>query len=142
MEKSSVISAECVNRVFFGRQAEWFSLKIWAPFFCLFVFKLKKKNYLFIIWLHRVLVAAGRLLSCGMHVGSSSLTRDRTWPPLHWGRGVSTTAPPGKSVAHFGLGAAGQKCGKVSSRWPRLGGSSNMPCLVCRTSSFKRSFKL
>ena len=33
------------------------------------------------IWLHRVLVTAGKLLSCGMHVGSSSLTRDRTWPP-------------------------------------------------------------
>ena len=24
---------------------------------------------------------AGGLLSCGMHVGSSSLTRNRTWPP-------------------------------------------------------------
>ena len=43
--------------------------------------------YLF-IWLLRVLVAAGRLLSCsmrtlscGMHVGSSSLTRDRTRAP-------------------------------------------------------------
>ena len=42
------------------------------------------QTYLF-IWLHRVLVAAGGLLSCGMwtlscgmHVGSSSLTRDRT----------------------------------------------------------------
>ena len=43
--------------------------------------------YLF-IWLCRVLVAAGRLLShgmqtlsCSMHVGSSSLSRDRTWAP-------------------------------------------------------------
>ena len=43
--------------------------------------------YLF-IWLHRVLVVAGGLLgcgtwtlSCGMHVGSSSLTRDWTWAP-------------------------------------------------------------
>ena len=40
------------------------------------------------IWLHWVLVAAGRFLSCGMrtlscsmHVGSSSLTRDRNWAP-------------------------------------------------------------
>ena len=47
--------------------------------FCVF-----KNIYLF-IWLPRVLVAAGGLLSCGMrtltcgmHVGSSSLTRDRT----------------------------------------------------------------
>ena len=45
------------------------------------------KIYLF-IWLHQVLVAAGRLLSCGlrtlscgMHVGSSSLTRARTRAP-------------------------------------------------------------
>ena len=45
------------------------------------------KIYLF-IWLHQVLVAAGRLLSCGlrtlscgMHVGSSSLTRARTLAP-------------------------------------------------------------
>ena len=43
--------------------------------------------YLF-IWLCRVLVVAGSLLSCGMwtlscgmHVGSSSLTRDRAWAP-------------------------------------------------------------
>ena len=36
--------------------------------------------YLF-IWLHQVLVAAGGLLSCGMHVASSSLTRDQTWSP-------------------------------------------------------------
>ena len=36
--------------------------------------------YLF-IWLHWVLGAAGGLLSCGMHVGSSSLTRDRTQAP-------------------------------------------------------------
>ena len=37
-------------------------------------------QYLF-IWLHQVSVAAGRLLSCGMQVGSSSLTRDRIWAP-------------------------------------------------------------
>ena len=43
--------------------------------------------YLFIC-LHRVLAAAGGLRSCGMrtlscdvHVGSSALTRDRTWAP-------------------------------------------------------------
>ena len=48
-------------------------------------------SYLFIylfIWLHWVFVAARGLLSCGMqtlscgmHVGSSSLTRDQTWAP-------------------------------------------------------------
>ena len=44
--------------------------------------------YLF-IWLHRVLVAAGgflscgmRTLSCGMHEGSSSLASDRTQTPI------------------------------------------------------------
>ena len=44
--------------------------------------------YLLFIWLHWVLVAARWLLSCGMgtlssgmHVGSSSLTRDRTQAP-------------------------------------------------------------
>ena len=42
----------------------------------------------FFFWLRRVWVAAGgllscgmRTLSCGMHVGSSSLTRDQTWAP-------------------------------------------------------------
>ena len=41
-----------------------------------------------LIRLHQVLVAAGRplscgsrTLSCGTHVGSSSLSRDRTWAP-------------------------------------------------------------
>ena len=33
------------------------------------------------IWLLQVLVVAGRLLSCGMHVGSSSLTSNRTQAP-------------------------------------------------------------
>ena len=35
----------------------------------------------FFFWLRRVLVAAGGLLSFGMHVGSSSLTRDQTHIP-------------------------------------------------------------
>ena len=39
-----------------------------------------KKNYLF-IWLCWVLVAAGGLLSCGMHVASSSWTRGGTQAP-------------------------------------------------------------
>ena len=53
----------------------------------LFLNKFLKKIYLF-IWLHWFLVAAHGLLSCGMwtlscsmRVGSSSLTRDRTWAP-------------------------------------------------------------
>ena len=52
----------------------------------------------------RVLVEAGGLLgcgmwtlSCGMHVGSSSLTRDWTQAPPPWEHGVLTTVPPGKS---------------------------------------------
>ena len=40
------------------------------------------------IWLQRVLVAA---------YGSSSLTRDWTWVPLHWVCGVLATQPSGKS---------------------------------------------
>ena len=65
--------------------------------------------YLF-IYLHLVLVAAGGLLSCGMwslscgmHMGSSSLTRDRTWAPCI-GSAVLSTVPPGKSL-HFLKGA-------------------------------------
>ena len=53
--------------------------------------------------LHRVLVAAGglfscgmRTLSCGMHVGSSSLTRDQTPAPCI-GNTVLSIVPPGKS---------------------------------------------
>ena len=38
-----------------------------------------------------------RTLSCSMHVGSSSPTRSNPGP-LHWERGVLTTAPPGKSL--------------------------------------------
>ena len=59
--------------------------------------------YLF-IWLHQVLVAAGRILSCGMrtlscsmYVGSGSLSRNQTPGPLHWEHRVLYTAPPGKS---------------------------------------------
>ena len=50
---------------------------------------LLKKIFIYLfIWLHQALVSAGRLLSCGMrtlscgmHVGSSSLFRDRTQAP-------------------------------------------------------------
>ena len=52
-----------------------------------FIFNYFFRIYL-LIWLCPVLVAAGSLLSCGrqtlsygMHVGSSSLTTDRTWAP-------------------------------------------------------------
>ena len=55
-------------------------LYIYIDIFLIFI-------YLF-IWLHQVLVAAGRVLrcgirtlSCGMHVGSSSLSRERTRAP-------------------------------------------------------------
>ena len=44
------------------------SYQIWMPF-------------IYFIWLHWVLVVACQLLSCSMHVGSSSLTRDRTQAP-------------------------------------------------------------
>ena len=37
--------------------------------------------FLIFIWLRWVLVAAGGFLSCGLHVGSSSPARDRTWAP-------------------------------------------------------------
>ena len=46
-----------------------------------------KNIYLFIIYLFWpcwVLVAACRLLSCGMHAGSSSPTRAQTWAPCTW----------------------------------------------------------
>ena len=39
-----------------------------------------------------LLVAACGLLSCSIHVGSSSLTRDRTQAPLHWEHGVILTS--------------------------------------------------
>ena len=36
------------------------------------------------------------------HVGSSFLTKDGTWHPLHWEHKVLATGPPGKSlVSHF-----------------------------------------
>ena len=53
-------------------------------------------KYLF-IWLCGVLVNGMQTPSCGMHVGSSSLTRDRTRGPLHWECEVLSTTPPGKS---------------------------------------------
>ena len=40
-------------------------------------------------------------LSCGMHAGSSSLTRDRTPGPLHWEHGVLPTGPPGSPLNTF-----------------------------------------
>ena len=56
---------------------------------CLFRSSAHFKKYIYLfIWLCLVLIAAGgllscgmRTLSCGMHVGSSSLTRDQTWAP-------------------------------------------------------------
>ena len=54
----------------------------------------------------RGLLSCGmRTLSCGMPVGSNSLTRDRTPGPLHWEHGVLTTAPPGKSHTHSFISA-------------------------------------
>ena len=47
---------------------------------------------------HRLLSCGMRTLSCGMHVGSSSLDQGSNLGPLHWERGVSTTAPPGKYI--------------------------------------------
>ena len=58
-----------------------------VSYLCLFFF-------FFLVFIY--LVASG--LSCGMHVGSSSLTRDRTRAPSPWERGVLSTAPPGKSL--------------------------------------------
>ena len=54
------------------------------------------------VWLCRVLVVTREIFSFGMwsqlwHVGSSSLTRDRTRAPLHWDRRVLATGPPGSS---------------------------------------------
>ena len=45
-----------------------------------------------------VCVACGNSLSCGMYVGSSSLTEDQTWAPCI-GVWVLATALPGKSLA-------------------------------------------
>ena len=55
----------------------------WSP--ALLIFKLVFLSFFFniylFIWLRQVLLAAGGLLSCGMQVGSSSLTRDQTRVP-------------------------------------------------------------
>ena len=56
------------------------------PLFFFFFFKslghpLFLKNIYLFIWLRRVLVPACGLPSCNMHVGSGSLTRDRTQVP-------------------------------------------------------------
>ena len=40
-----------------------------------------KKKFIYLSRLCQVLVVACRLLSCSMHAGSSSLTRDQTWAP-------------------------------------------------------------
>ena len=71
---------------------------------------------IYLFWLHQVLVAARGIfvaaclvaicgllscgmqtLSCSMHVGSSSLTRDQTWAPCIGNMGVSPTGPQGMS---------------------------------------------
>ena len=41
----------------------------------------KKKIFIYLFWLHRVLLEVRGLLSCGMHAGSHSPTRDQTWAP-------------------------------------------------------------
>ena len=46
-------------------------------FFLIFIYLL----FLYLFWLRWVLVEAGGLLSCGVHVGSSSLSRDWTQAP-------------------------------------------------------------
>ena len=56
-----------------------------------------KNTYLFIYLAASGLSCSMQTLSCGMHAGSSSLTRDRTLGPLHWESGVLATGPPGKS---------------------------------------------
>ena len=57
--------------------------------------------YLFnLSWLHQVLLGVCVLLSCTMHVGSSSLTRDWTRVPCIGGWFL-TTAPRGKSWPNF-----------------------------------------
>ena len=48
------------------------------------------------IWLSQVPAVADKISDL-WHVGSSSLTRDQTQPPLHWEHGVLTTERPGKS---------------------------------------------
>ena len=55
-------------------------MKFFLEFYFIYFSLLLFLKYLF-IWLCRVLVAAGGLLSCGMHVGSSSRARDRTQAP-------------------------------------------------------------
>ena len=75
------------------------------------LFYIFKNIYLF-IWLPRVLVAAGELLSCGswapqLRHGCGIQFPDQGRNPslLHWECGVLTTAPPGKSQASsFRLG--------------------------------------
>ena len=61
------------------------------------------------------------------HVGSSSLTRDQTWAPLHWKHGVLATGLPGKSVVLLGLTnfTQGVNCLPMGCRWPLA--STNLP---------------
>ena len=56
--------------------------------------------FIYLFWLHWVLVVACRL-SCSMHVGCNSLTRDWTQGPLHWECRVLPTGPPGRSLLHI-----------------------------------------
>ena len=50
----------------------------------------------------QIYVAACRIFKL-QHVGSSSLTRDRTPAPLHWEHGVLATGAPGKLLCSFWL---------------------------------------
>ena len=72
---------------------------------CLFTFLMipseDQKLSLF-LWLHRVLVVAQGILSCGLWALSFSMWDLVPWPgikpwPLHRGHGVLATGPPGKS---------------------------------------------
>ena len=92
----------------------------------------------FLIWLHRVLVEAQGIFSCGM-MGSNSLTRDWTRALLHWELRVLTAGLPGKSrlfldlLLHF----AGDY--RLVASWERVS-SEQVPQelaeLKCRFSDF------
>ena len=62
---------------------------------------------IYLFWLHRVLVAACGIfscgmqnLSCGMHAGSNSLTRDRTRAPCIGSTESYPLGTPGKSRSY------------------------------------------
>ena len=65
-----------------------------------------KSYYLFIIWLHRVLVAACRIFSCGMWILSCCMLdlvpeQGLNFGSLHWKHRVLATGPPEKSLLYF-----------------------------------------